>query len=194
MQVGGRLHLLIGDAKREDTGRQERSAVAILHLLSSPVLTLFLAGTLKPRNSHTAPDARHSRRHEALLCPSCRGSACLRADAESSLTDASPHPTPSRPPRKAGSQEIEVVRVLGTSPLEHLQWLRSRWPEMTSPDLPPLQLSPTRRKEPLLRIFSDILPEKEVRQRFGFVPPTPLREVAVLGVQTNSRGVRPRVF
>lgn len=169
---------------RIQEGRRDRSAVAILHLLSSPVLTLFLAGTLKPRNSHSAPDARHSRRHEALLCPSSRGSACLRADAESSLTDASPHPTPSCPLRKAGSQEVEVVRVLGTAPLEHLQWLRSRWPKMTRPDLLPLQLSPTHRKEPLLWIFSDILPEKEVWQRFGFVPPTPLREVAVLGVQT----------
>ena len=181
---------------RIQEGRGNGGAVAILHLLSSPVLTLFLAGTLKPRNSHSAPDARHSRRREALLCPSSRGSACLRADAESSLTDASPHPTPSRPPRKAGSQEVEVIRVLGTAPLGHLQWLRSRWPELTRPDLPaPRQALPSAQEgPPPLDFLRHPARKGGLAETWFHSTNTSERSCCLGGSDCNSRGVRARVF
>lgn len=75
-------------------GGRNGTTVAILHL-GSPVLPLFLAGALKPRNSHSVPGARHSRHQVALPCPGSRGRASLGADAVSP-TDASPHPAPSR--------------------------------------------------------------------------------------------------
>lgn len=183
---------------RIQEGRRNGGAAAILHLLSPPVLTLFLAGAWKPRNSHSAPDARLARCREALLCPSSRGSACLRADAESSLTDASPRPTPSRPPRKAGSQEVEAVRVLGTAPLGHPQWLRSRWPEMTRPDLParpPPPALPCAQEGALPLVFLRHPARKGgLAETWFHSTDTSERSCCLGGSDCNSRGVRARVF
>lgn len=122
-------------------------------------------GSQGTATARQTPDLHAAR--EALLCPSSRGSACLRAGqrvmfADRCLSSA----TPKLSPEGRQGARVEAVRVLGTAPLGHPQWLRSRWPEMTRPDLPARprpQPSPVHRKEPFLWFFSDILPER----RFG---------------------------
>ena len=142
------------------------------------------------------PGARHSRHQAAPRCPGSRGRASLGADA-GSPTDASPHPAPSRLHLSVGQGRQTARKSRSSAPwVQHLWGIfngsGSRWLGKTRPD-PSRSPSPVHRKEHPFG-FSQTSCWKGGLTEARFIPQTPPREAAVLGVQSATPEELAHVF